>query len=147
LGKPSLIAIDHDDHHASHIGSLADGRQFFLTTPFVAASKTNPGREFIALFLFDGDGKFLEACIDDLGTRAGMDRPRAQALFEQRLAELGEVEYQRIEVAPFEVERFGVQFGLITREPEDEDDSWAVELQPGDYMAFFEPWDSGEYDT
>jgi len=24
---------------------------------------------------------------------------------------------------------------------------WAVELQPGNYMAFFEPWDSGDYDT
>ena len=37
--------------------------------------------------------------------------------------------------------------GLIVREPEDENDSWAVELLPGNYMAFFEPWDSGEYDT
>ena len=24
---------------------------------------------------------------------------------------------------------------------------WAVEMMPGNYMAFFEPWDSGEYDT
>src|SRR5688572_27122986 len=104
MGKPSLIAIDHDDHHASHIGSLADGRQFFLTTPFVPASKADPGREFIAVFLFDRHGKFLEARIDDLGTRANMDKSRAQALFEQRLTELGEVEYERIEVAPFEVE-------------------------------------------
>jgi hypothetical protein len=24
---------------------------------------------------------------------------------------------------------------------------WAVEVQPGNYMAFFEPWDSGDYDT
>ncbi len=24
---------------------------------------------------------------------------------------------------------------------------WAVELQPGNYMAFFEPWESGDYDT
>jgi hypothetical protein len=36
---------------------------------------------------------------------------------------------------------------LIVREPEDEDDVFAVELLPGNYMAFFEPWDSGEYDT
>jgi hypothetical protein len=31
--------------------------------------------------------------------------------------------------------------------PEDEDDEWAVEMQPGNYMAFYEPWDSGDYDT
>jgi hypothetical protein len=63
------------------------------------------------------------------------------------LAELGEVSYDRIEVHPFEVERFGTTFGLVLREPEDEDDVWAVEVQPGNYMAFFEPFDSGDYDT
>ena len=33
------------------------------------------------------------------------------------------------------------------RAPESEDDGWWVELQPGNYMAFHEPRDSGEYDT
>jgi len=41
----------------------------------------------------------------------------------------------------------GTKFGLVLREPEEEADPWAVEMQPGNYMAFFEPWDSGEYDT
>ena len=45
------------------------------------------------------------------------------------------------------IERFDTTFGLVARPPEDDDDVWAVELQPGRYMAFFEPWDSGEYDT
>jgi hypothetical protein len=45
------------------------------------------------------------------------------------------------------VERFGTTFGLVLRQPEDEDDPWAVEVMPGNYMAFFEPWDSGDYDT
>ena len=55
--------------------------------------------------------------------------------------------YQRIEVKPFSVSHNGTEIGLIPREPEDEEDIWAVELLPGNYMAFFEPWDSGEYDT
>jgi len=147
MSKPKLIAIEHDDHHASHIGSLPDGRQFFLTTPFVPAIGSEAGREFVALFLFDKRGRFLEARIDDLGTRAELDEARARSAFEQRLAELGPVEYGRIEVQPFEVERFGTAFGLIQRPPEEDDDEWAVEMQPGNYMAFFEPWDSGYYDT
>jgi hypothetical protein len=57
------------------------------------------------------------------------------------------VRFSRIEVAPFVVHRFGTEFGLVAREPDDEEDAWAVEMQPGNYMAFFEPWDSGEYDT
>jgi hypothetical protein len=148
MSKPELIAIDHDDHYASHIGSLPDGRQFFLTTPFVPAMDDDPGREFVALYMFDGQGRLIEAQIDDLGTRATLDERHARNVFEQRLAALGPIEYGRIEVQPFELERFGVTFGLLPFPPEDEeDDEWAVELHPGNYMAFYEPWDSGEYDT
>ncbi|CAG0987326.1 hypothetical protein PHYC_02096 [Phycisphaerales bacterium] len=146
-GKPpNLIAIDHDDYHAKYVGRLSDGRQFFLTTPFEPAID-GPGREFLAVFLFDAKGAFLEARIDDFGTRASLDETRANALLEQRLRELGEVTYGRIRVAPFSVERFSSTFGLIARPPEEEGDEWAVELQPGNYMAFFAPWNSGTYDT
>lgn len=147
MSKPDLIAIEHDDYHAKHIGCLPDGRQFFLTSPFVPAIGGSAGREFVALFLFDEHGRFLEARIDDLGTRAELDQQRASSAYEQRLAELGEVDFCRIEVQPFEVERFETTFGLVPRPPEEDDDVWAVELQPGNYMAFFEPWDSGDYDT
>src|SRR5215471_3756344 len=107
MSKPELIAIEHDDYHAKHIGSLPDGRQFFLTTPFVPAIGGNAGREFVALYLFDKNGRFLEARIDDMGTRAELDEQRARGIFEQRLEDLGTVEYHRIEVQPFEVQRFG----------------------------------------
>lgn len=146
-GAPRQIAINHDDYHARHIGRLPDGRQFLLTTPFVPARNADPGREFIALYLFDKRGGFLEALIDDLGPRNSSPSEDVNVIYERRLAELGPVEFTRIEVQPFQVDRFGVQFGLIPRPPEDDDDPWAVELLPGNYMAFFEPWDSGDYDT
>ena len=145
-GPPDLIAIDHDDYAAQYIGRTADGRQFILTTPFEPAMN-GPGAEFLALYLFDDAGKLLEAKIENLGPRATMDEGRRVRLLDQWLAELGDVSYERVEVAPFSVKRFGTEFGLVVREPEDEEDAWAVEMQPGNYMAFFEPWDSGEYDT
>lgn len=147
MSKPGIIAIDHDDYHASHVGRTADGSQFFLTTPFVPALGGRAGREFVALYVFDAHGRFQEARIDDLGTRAEFDEQRARSVFDQRLAELGSVDYCRIEVEPFEIERFGITFGLVPRPPEDEDGGWWVEAQPGNFMAFHEPWDSGEYDT
>ncbi|WP_435822543.1 hypothetical protein [Microbispora bryophytorum] len=58
----------------------------------------------------------------------------------------GEVAGSGGEVAA-EIDRFGTAFGLIPREPEEDDDTWWVILEPGDYMAFTEPWDSGRYDT
>jgi hypothetical protein len=145
--KPTLIAIDHDDDLASHIGRTADKRQFFLTTPFVPARGINGGREFVALYLFDLKGKLLEAKIDDLGSRAELNEKRIQKIRDKRLAELGKIDYRRIEVKPFKIEKFDTVFGLIPRAPEDEDDGWWVEAEPGNYMAFQEPWDSGEYDS
>ncbi|MER7281944.1 hypothetical protein ABT369_46680 [Dactylosporangium sp. NPDC000244] len=148
---PTRVAIDHDDYHAEFVGHTADGRQFFLTTPFRFASDDDPGEEFVALFLFDAAGTFLEAHIDSLGPRATLDRAHAQSVHDARLASLGPVTYGRIEVAPFSVDRFGTTFGLLLREDteftEDGGDPWWVELEPGNYMAFASPWDSGEYDT
>ncbi|MGC4895414.1 hypothetical protein [Micromonospora sp. DT31] len=146
-GPPRRLAIDPDDYHAEHVGRTADGRQFFLTTPFEPGGQEGEGgQEFVALFLFDADGRFLEARIDAFGPRAGMDRAARRAVYDARLAELGEVTFTRIEVEPFATERFGTTFGLVPRSPED-DEAWWVTLEPGDYMAFTEPWDSGEYDT
>ena len=144
---PDFIEIEHDDYHAKHIGWTADGRQFFLTTPFEPAILGKPGAEFIALYIFDAEGALLEATIDELGPRANLDREKARKLYEERLRSLGKVRFGRIEVEPFSVKRFGTEFGLVLRVPEDEEDVWAVEVQPGNYMAFFEPWDSGDYDT
>jgi hypothetical protein len=105
-------------------------------------------REFVALFIFDADGTLVEARIDDLGSREDLDEQHAQQVFDQRLRELGEVEYGRIMVRPFQIARFDTTFGLIPHAPDYKDvDWWWVTLEPGNYMAFHEPWDSGIYDT
>jgi hypothetical protein len=144
---PTLIAINHDDYHAKHVGRTAGGRQFFLTTPFVPAKAGAAGAEFVALYLFDAAGQLIEALIDNFGPRATLDNDARRQVHERRLRELGRVTFERIEVAPFALERFGTTFGLVVRKPDYEDEGYAVELHPGNYMAFFEPWDSGEYDT
>ncbi|RDS79636.1 hypothetical protein DWU98_16330 [Dyella monticola] len=146
-GRPKLIAIDHDDYHAEHIGCTRDGRRFILTNPFDPAIGNNPGCEFVALYIFDKAGQLIDAKIDSFGPRSGLDEDARSSLYEERLTSLGDVSIERIEVAPFAVERFDLEFGLIARPPQEDDDAWAVEMQPGNYMAFFEPWDSGEYDT
>jgi len=129
------------------VGRTADGRQFFLTTPFDPAIGGWQGGEFIARYLFDSAGDLIDVTIDDLGPRPSMDLERSRKLYDQRLKELGDVTYTRIEVKPFSLEHSGITFGLVPREPDEPEDVWAVELQPGNFMAFFAPWDSGEYDT
>ena len=141
------VAIEPDDHAAKYVGWTAAGQQFFLTTPFQPAVEGSRGGEYLALYLFDADGRLSEHRIVDLGARETLDPAAAQAQLQAMFESLGPVEYRRIAVFPFAVDHDGVEFGLVLREPEDEEDDAAVEAQPGNYMAFFEPWDSGEYDT
>lgn len=145
IKPPKLVAIDHDNYHARDIGRTSTGQQFFLTNPFEPAIDGSAGCEFVALYLFDKRGKLIEAKIDKLGPRASLNKDAADKLYLQ-LNELGAVSFERINIAPFAVERFGTTFGLVLDELDD-GDGWVVEVQPGNYMAFHEPWDSGEYDT
>lgn len=146
---PKLIRIQHDDYLASLVGKTKNGRQFFITQPFVPR-----GRDFVARYVFDKAGAFLEARIEDLGVRKSKTLPgnaldgdpRVTALQAEMLKELGEVKLGNIKVAPFSYQHKGIAFGLIPQEPEDDDDDWSVIAEPGDYMAFYPPWD-GEYDT
>ena len=158
--KPEKFKIAHDDCHAKYIGLTAEGRQFFLSNLFEPAYEENPGKEFVALFLFDSDGSLVEDRIDDFGTRAEMglspvlpgnkiESNVIEDTLQKRLAEMGDVQFCDIEIKPFEIERFGQAFGFIPQAPEDpndEDDHWCIELHPGNFMAFYPPWD-GDYDT
>lgn len=144
---PKIIAINHDDYHAEYVGITSNGSQFFVTALFQPAIGEDKGCEYISLFLFSPEGKLLEAEVENFGPRETMDNDKRTVYRNKLLEKLGDVTYQRIEVEPFSVKRFGVEMGLIPRELEDEDDIWVVELLPGNFMAFFEPWESGEYDT
>ncbi|WP_203833353.1 hypothetical protein [Actinoplanes regularis] len=131
-GRPERIAIDHNTFEAEHVGHTPDGGQFFLTTPFEPG-----GRRFVALYLFDRDGRFVTAEID----------PFDKELYQRRLKSLGKMTFNRIVVEPFEVEQLGQTFGLVVDEPTTSDEICWVTAEPGDYMAFAEPWDLGAYDT
>lgn len=148
-GPPRTVNLRPDDSYAEYAGRLTDGRQFFLTTPFVPADEVGSatGREFIALYIFDKAGRLVSATIDDLGSRVTMDQDARVARRDALLASLGRVERRWIKVAPFRVEMFGVEFGFIARPPEERGAQWMVTVEPGNYMCFWAPWSSGDYDT
>jgi hypothetical protein len=146
-GGPRAVALSRDDYAAEYVGWTKDGRQFFLTTPFVPAWEDDPGREFLALYVFDRAGALLSASIDDFGPRAKLNEDARVARRDEMLASLGDFKYRKIKVVPFKVARFGVEFGFIPHAPEDEDEDWCVTVEPGDYMCFWPPWTSGDYDT
>ena len=146
---PKIIRVNRDEFYANLVGKTQDGRQFFVTQPFVPY-----GNDFVACYMFDENGAFVEAKIHDIGKRTSGQLPgnaisndsNINAVQLEMLAELGDVDFTDIQICPFEYEYDGVVFGLIAQPPEDEDEEWTVIAEPGNYMAFYPPWD-GEYDT
>jgi hypothetical protein len=156
---PDVFLIAHDDYHARYVGRTADGQQFLITTPFTSAVTSGASAEFVARYLFDGEGDLMDAQIVALGPR-----PEDSALpgnppdFTEQsdalaalLAQLGPVTFDDITIAPFSIVAHGHVFGMVLNGPDaddpDEEWYWNVTVEPGDYMAFYAPWDSGEYDT
>lgn len=144
---PKLIRINHDDYHARHVGKTKGGDQFFLTHPFAPAMGDDPGGSYIALYVFDAFGALKEARIQQSPPTAS----EVDALVESLLQGLGEHRHADIRVSPFSTERFGRTFGLVfdpgegEDDEEGDDDCW-VTVEPGNYMAFYPPWE-GDYDT
>ncbi|NIK56935.1 hypothetical protein [Kribbella shirazensis] len=143
---PERFRIVPDDYHVPYAGTAADGRKFFLSDElFVPGS----GTAYVGLFLWNADGTFAELKVDEVRRPEGL--PPAQAasagadqLVAARLAELGKYVLEPIDVAPFTVNRNGVTFGWAVTQFEG---TYSINIEPGNFIAYYEPWDGLEYDT
>lgn len=141
---PEKLAICPDDDRLPDVGVSPSGEQVLLTQPFTSPSDDGPGCEYIALYVFDVDGALIRHTIRSLGPRATLDADYAESVFTEILDTISPLQLARIDVRPFSVWHDGVEFGLVPNEFEGD---WWVEMQPGNYVAFVAPWDSGDYDT
>ena len=116
---------------------------FFATTPFHFSSDDQSGREFLAIYLWEQNGTFSEAVIAERVPAADGGRNSLSQFVSENLAPRDLLRFEPIEVAPFEVSRFGLTFGFIYVEYQGS--RW-VEVLPGNYIAFYPPW-NGDYDT
>jgi hypothetical protein len=141
---PERFTIVPDDYHVPYAGTAEDGRKFFLSDELFA-----PGSGYVGLFLWKADGTFDEVRVDKVRRAAGVPpgqaaSPGADDLIASRLAELGKYVLEPIEVEPFAVEVDGVTFGWVGSEFEG---IYSINIEPGDFIAYYEPWDGLEYDT
>lgn len=143
---PTLLTIQPDQYRFKDVGRTQDKRQFFLTMPFLSPWEGEPGSEYLALYLFDLEGGLLEARISELGPPDNLDPEETRRLRRHWLAGLGRIRHTSITIEPFQVERFGLPFGLIPHPPESDNDLWTVTVEPGSYVEFVPPWD-GRYNT
>jgi hypothetical protein len=144
-GPPQRFRIVPDDYHVPYAGTAEDGRRFFLSDEIFGDSSA-----YVGLFLWKADGTFDELRVDEVGRPD--DLPPGQAgravdakeVVAARLAELGDYVLEPVEVEPFTRRVDGVRFGWRLTEYDGE---YTINIEPGDFIAYYEPWDGLEYDT
>ena len=143
-GVPERFTIVPDDYHVPYAGTAEDGRRFFLSDELFSHEKA-----YVGLFLWTADGAFEEVRVEAVDRPQGLPPGQAgpadaQALVDARLAELGEFVLEPIQVEPFIEKVEGVGFGW---EVVKYDGMYSINIAPGDFIAYYEPWDGLEYDT
>jgi hypothetical protein len=142
--EPERFTIVPDDYHVPYAGTAEDGRKFFLSDELFT-----PGSGYVGLFWWKPDGTFDEVRVDEVRRSEGVPPGQAVSagadeLVASRLAELGKYVLEPIEVEPFSIEVDGVTFGWMGSEF---DGIYSINIEPGDFIAYYEPWDGLEYDT
>lgn len=141
---PERFRIVPDDYHVPYAGTAEDGRKFLLSDELFTFEAG-----YVGLYLWKPDGTFDEVRVDEVRRARGVPPGQAASagadeLVAARLAELGAYVLEPIEVAPFSVEVHGVTFGWIGDEFEG---THSLHIEPGDFIAYYEPWDGLGYDT
>lgn len=142
---PERFTIVPDDYHVPYAGTAEDGRKFFLSEELFDGDSA-----YVGVFLWNSDGTFDEIQVDAVPRAHGLPPGQAgpsgsEDLLDARLAELGEYVLEPIEVEPFTHNVDGVTFGWNLDQYED--GTYFISVMPGDFIAYYEPWDGLGYDT
>lgn len=88
----------------------------------------------------------MDETVRPRGLPPGQGAPAgARALVKARLAELGDYVLEPIEVEPFTEKVDGVTFGW--KIGQSDDGTHFINVAPGDFIAYYEPWDGLGHDT
>lgn len=142
---PKYFTIVPDDYHVPYAGTAEDGRKFFLSDELFGQDSA-----YVGVFLWKSDGTFDEVRVDAIARAGGLPPGQAgpagaEDLVEARLAELGEYVLEPITVEPFTREVDGVTFGW--KVDGSGSGAYSINIEPGDFIAYYAPWDGLEYDT
>ncbi|MGF1502638.1 MAG: hypothetical protein ACFBSD_12560 [Paracoccaceae bacterium] len=161
---PEKFLMVPDDYHLNRLGRLEDGRFCFQSTTIWADRPEPPYLDYVCSFIFDADGGLTEHQIDLLGRRGEYSETKKDMICDRHSDKYGPITPCSVWVRPFSVDMHGTRFGFVAtwvsddlegeeadkamKSPaEEEDGHWAVIFEPGKHFVFYEPWDSGVYDT
>jgi hypothetical protein len=146
---PTRFRISPDHYPERYAFTTGPGRRFFLSDELFAFAPDQESTGYVGLFLWNADGSFSELRVAPVRRAAGFPPGQAVSagadeLVDRRLAELGDYTIEPITVQPFTREVYGVTFGWRVTEY---DGRFSINIEPGDFIAYYEPWDGLGYDT
>ncbi|MFI7586251.1 hypothetical protein ACIB24_04180 [Spongisporangium articulatum] len=143
-GAPTRFTIRPDDYHVPYAGTAEDGRKFFLSNELF-----DSGTGWVGLYLWKADGTFDEVKVEAVGRAEGVPPGQAAAsgddVTRKRLDELGDYTLEPISVEPFMTKVHGTEFGWHVGHYDD--GTVYVNIEPGDFICYYAPWDGYVYDT
>jgi hypothetical protein len=144
--RPERFTIAPDDYHVPYAGTAEDGRKFFLSEELFEPG----GAAYVGLFLWKADGTFDEVVVEEVSRPRGLPpgqagRAGAKAIVDARLNALGDYVLEPVEVEPFTKKIDGVTFGWKVGQYDD--GSYYINIEPGNFIAYYAPWDGLGYDT
>lgn len=142
---PDRFTIRPDDYHVPYAGTAEDGRRFLLSRELFDSHHS-----YIGLFLWNADGTFDRAEVTPVDRprgvppgMAGKSGPDEQV--RDTLASLGDFTLEPIAVEPFLVEKQGTEFGW--KAGHYDDGTAYLNIEPGNFICYYAPWDGYDYDT
>lgn len=142
---PTRFTIRPDDYHVPYAGTAEDGRKFFLSDELFSDDTG-----WVGLFLWKPDGTFDEVKVRAAGRASGL--PPGQAgpadsddVVQEHRAELGKYVLEPITVEPFIKEVDGTEFGWEVGQYDD--GTYYINIEPGNFICYYAPWDGEDYDT
>jgi hypothetical protein len=139
-----------EDDHTHYLGKFGDGQLFwgYLTFAFTKSySEIEQGddwkkfrKEYALLHKFDNEGNYLETKYWS-GLATEVDGQVLEDKLQKMVNQLGDIDFQDIEIGLFQTQLDNIIFGLIIDE-----ENATINLQPSSTISFQEPWD-GEYYT
>ncbi len=148
------IHLIPDRYHLIDVGQLNDGNNYWIDVQL--SSEAMDTRDFVATYIFDNARKLIDSDIIDLGLRSDPNALQARDVIKQQKSRIGVGragifgrKRESFWVQPFSVEAHGLVFGLVVREPEEDDVEMPpmVDALPGWTLVFYPPWEDGQYDT
>jgi len=139
-----------EDYHTHYLGKVADGQLFWgyqtfaFTKPYSEIKQGDDWKkyrkEYVLVHTFDKGGNYLTTKYWS-GLATEIDDQQLEDKLQEMVSELGNIDFQDIEIKIFQTQLDNIIFGLVIDE-----ESEMINLQPSSTISFQAPW-NGEYYT